>query len=130
MAVLKNVSGKWRLFWVLEAVGLSFLLAVFSINVTGNGTAVVDRKYFGGSIDGASTFASLVLQDSLQAAACIRVVIHVFCPSCCRDSLMRCAGDKYRFVPSRYIATSRRLQRLDPVFLPHVYLCGWQMFFL
>lgn len=40
MAVLKNVTGKWRLFWVLEVIGLSFLLAVLSIKVTGNATSV------------------------------------------------------------------------------------------
>lgn len=40
MAVLKSVSEKWRLFWVLEAIGLSFLLAVLAIKVTGNATSV------------------------------------------------------------------------------------------
>eukprot|EP00752_Nemacystus_decipiens_P011483 g10195.t1 len=30
MVVLKNFSGQWRLFWVTEMVGLSFVLALFS----------------------------------------------------------------------------------------------------
>ncbi|CAM9764131.1 unnamed protein product [Ectocarpus fasciculatus] len=40
MVVLKNVRGRWRLFWVLEAIGLSFFLAMLAIKVTGNGTIV------------------------------------------------------------------------------------------
>ena len=40
MGVLKNVSGKWRFFWVLEAISLSVWLAVFAINVTGNASSV------------------------------------------------------------------------------------------
>ena len=42
MVVLKNFSAQWRLFLVLEMVGLSFTLAVFSVKVTGNDTAVAD----------------------------------------------------------------------------------------
>eukprot|EP00752_Nemacystus_decipiens_P002686 g2511.t1 len=42
MGVLKNVTGRWRLFWVLESIGLSMFLAVFSIKVTGN-SALVDK---------------------------------------------------------------------------------------
>lgn len=43
MGVLKHVTRKWRLFWVLESIGLSFLLAVLAVKVTGNGTWV-DKK--------------------------------------------------------------------------------------
>lgn len=47
MVVLKNVTGKWRLFWVLEGIGLSTLLAVFAIKVTENAKQVskYDVKY-------------------------------------------------------------------------------------
>lgn len=40
MVVLKNFTGQWRLFLVLEMVGLSVTLAVFSVKVTGNDMAV------------------------------------------------------------------------------------------
>lgn len=40
LTVLKNVSGEWCLFWVLEVVGLSVALAVFAIKITGNGDAL------------------------------------------------------------------------------------------
>ena len=40
MVVLKNFTGQWSLFLVLEMVGLSVTLAVFSVKVTGNDTAV------------------------------------------------------------------------------------------
>ena len=40
MAVLKNFSGQWSLFLVLEMLGLSIILAVFSVKVTKNDTAV------------------------------------------------------------------------------------------
>lgn len=43
MGVLKNVRRKWRLFWVLEVVGLSFLLAVLAIKVTGNASSVENK---------------------------------------------------------------------------------------
>lgn len=35
MGVLGSLTETWRLFWVLEAVGLSFMLALLSIKVTG-----------------------------------------------------------------------------------------------
>ncbi|CAN0359830.1 unnamed protein product [Ectocarpus sp. 12 AP-2014] len=38
--VLKNFSGKWRLFWVLEVIGMSFVLATFSVKATGNDSRV------------------------------------------------------------------------------------------
>lgn len=40
MAVLKNVNGEWCLFWVLEVVGLSVVLGVFAVKITGNGEAL------------------------------------------------------------------------------------------
>lgn len=40
MAVLKNVNGEWCLFWVLEVVGLSVVLAMFAVKITGNGEAL------------------------------------------------------------------------------------------
>lgn len=40
MTVLKNVNGEWCLFWVLEVVGLSVVLAMFAVNITGNGGAL------------------------------------------------------------------------------------------
>ncbi|CAN0210178.1 unnamed protein product, partial [Scytosiphon promiscuus] len=40
MAVLKNVGGGWRLFWVLQVIGLSFGLAVLVVELTGNGDTV------------------------------------------------------------------------------------------
>lgn len=51
MVVLKNVSDRWRLFWVLEAIGLSLWLAVVGIKATGNG-ALVDRNDCNSSADG------------------------------------------------------------------------------
>lgn len=44
MMVLKNVRGEWRLFWVLEAIGLSFGLAVLVVKVTGNDGAVDNHE--------------------------------------------------------------------------------------
>lgn len=43
MGVLQNVTVKWRLFWVIEVIGLSFLLAVFAIRVTGNVSSVENK---------------------------------------------------------------------------------------
>lgn len=43
VGVLKHVKGKWRLFWVLESIGLSFWLALLAVKVTGNAT-LVDRR--------------------------------------------------------------------------------------
>lgn len=43
MSVLKNISGEWVLFWVIEFVGLSFGLAVFAVKVTGNTDAIGTR---------------------------------------------------------------------------------------
>lgn len=43
MVVLRNISGEWVLFWVLEVVGLSFGLAVFAAKVTGNTDAIGTR---------------------------------------------------------------------------------------
>lgn len=43
VGVLKHVIGKWRLFWVLESIGLSFWLALLAVKVTGNAT-LVDRR--------------------------------------------------------------------------------------
>lgn len=40
MGVLRNVTGTWRLFWVLEVIGLSFLLALLSIKITGSAESV------------------------------------------------------------------------------------------
>lgn len=43
MAVLKSVTGKWRLFWVLEAVGLSFFLAMLALKATGNEQRITEK---------------------------------------------------------------------------------------
>lgn len=43
MLVLKNISGDWVLFWVLELVGLSFGLALFAVKVTGNTGTISNR---------------------------------------------------------------------------------------
>lgn len=43
MMVLKNVRGEWRLFWVLEVIGLSFGLAVLVVKVTGS-DGVIDNQ--------------------------------------------------------------------------------------
>lgn len=40
MPALKNVGGEWRLFWVLETMGLSLGLALLIIKQTGNDDAV------------------------------------------------------------------------------------------
>lgn len=36
MNVLSNFRGQWRLFWVLEVIGLSFGLALLAVKATGN----------------------------------------------------------------------------------------------
>lgn len=43
MVLLKTVSDRWRLFWVLEVIGLSFWLAVVGIALTGNAGSVVNK---------------------------------------------------------------------------------------
>ena len=40
MGLLQNVTGKWRLFWVLQGIGLSFMLALLALMATGNGSTV------------------------------------------------------------------------------------------
>ncbi|CAM9409930.1 unnamed protein product [Ectocarpus sp. 8 AP-2014] len=42
--VLKSFSGKWRLYWVLEVIGMSFVLATFSVKATGNDGRVAGRE--------------------------------------------------------------------------------------
>lgn len=40
MMVLKNVNGKWRLFCVLECIGLSFVVALVAVKMTDSGTSI------------------------------------------------------------------------------------------
>ena len=40
MGVLKNVGGGWRLFWVLQVIGLSFGLAVLVVKLSGSADTV------------------------------------------------------------------------------------------
>lgn len=40
MNVLKSVTHEWRLFWVLQAIGVSFGLALFAVFITGNDVTV------------------------------------------------------------------------------------------
>lgn len=44
MGVLSNVGAEWRLFWVLEVIGLSFGLAVLVVKLTGSDEEVAGNE--------------------------------------------------------------------------------------
>jgi len=47
MVVLKVIPSKWRLFWVLEAIGLSVTFAMLGLRTTGNGDEVAGDGHSG-----------------------------------------------------------------------------------
>lgn len=45
MVVLKVIPSKWRLFWVLEVIGLSVTFAFLGLRATGNGDEVAENDH-------------------------------------------------------------------------------------
>lgn len=108
MVVLKSINREWRLFWVFEAIGLGFGLAVLAVKLTGTSESVSTDKTRGCGIGQcslyewyfvvnvhpfATTVVSLLLniivvrpgtffQQNMRGKASVSIVLFWFCLFC------------------------------------------------